>query len=148
MPSLIDGLDGWQEGISYCSHHHGGRSPGGRTGSGSNMRFYPGSRDRGFLPYNFIRPKPLWGMENQFSELCLAGIISWERLKRCFNIPFIPIVILGIPVRCLLPYCAGFTNEPIFKPDKDHLHHRLMAMGMSHRRSVFTIYLISAFLVG
>lgn len=31
-------------------------------------------------------------------------------------------------------------------PDKSHLHHRLMAMGCSHRRSVLIIYGISGFL--
>ncbi|HAA10033.1 MAG TPA: undecaprenyl-phosphate alpha-N-acetylglucosaminyl 1-phosphate transferase, partial [Syntrophomonas sp.] len=41
-----------------------------------------------------------------------------------------------------------YKRAPIFMPDKDHLHHRLMALGMSHRRSVLIIYGISAFFGG
>jgi len=31
----------------------------------------------------------------------------------------------------------------LFRPDRDHIHHRLVALGMSHRRAVQTCYLLS-----
>ena len=38
-----------------------------------------------------------------------------------------------------------YTNgRPIFQPDKGHLHHRLLAMGMSQRQAVLFMYAISA----
>jgi UDP-GlcNAc:undecaprenyl-phosphate GlcNAc-1-phosphate transferase len=62
----------------------------------------------------------------------------------------IPIIILGIPIfDTFFAIIRRINNhKPIFLPDKNHLHHRLMAMGMSHRRSVFIIYGISAFFSG
>ena len=35
------------------------------------------------------------------------------------------------------------ANKPIFEADKAHLHHRLMAKGLSHRNTVLLIYAIS-----
>ena len=35
---------------------------------------------------------------------------------------------------------------PIFKPDKGHLHHRLLNLGFTQRQAVFLIYVISAVL--
>ena len=38
-----------------------------------------------------------------------------------------------------------YTNgQPIFKPDKGHLHHRLLAMGLTQKQTVLLMYLISA----
>lgn len=34
------------------------------------------------------------------------------------------------------------NKQPISAPDKSHIHHRLMAFGLSHRMSVLVIYLI------
>ncbi|NLB89214.1 MAG: undecaprenyl/decaprenyl-phosphate alpha-N-acetylglucosaminyl 1-phosphate transferase, partial [Syntrophomonadaceae bacterium] len=58
---------------------------------------------------------------------------------------FVPIVILGIPIfDTFFAIIRRINNKtPIFKPDKDHLHHRLLALGMSHKRCVLTIYGIS-----
>jgi len=60
---------------------------------------------------------------------------------------FVPIVILGIPIFDTFFAIIRRINKktPIFMPDKDHLHHRLMALGMSHRRTVWIIYGISGF---
>ena len=35
---------------------------------------------------------------------------------------------------------------PIFKPDKGHLHHRLLDMGFTQRQAVLLMYVISALL--
>jgi UDP-GlcNAc:undecaprenyl-phosphate GlcNAc-1-phosphate transferase len=57
-----------------------------------------------------------------------------------------PVVILGIPIfdTCFAVVRRVYNKNPIFLPDKDHLHHRLLALGMSHRGSVLVIYAISA----
>ena len=33
---------------------------------------------------------------------------------------------------------------PIFKPDKGHLHHRLLSVGFTQRQAVLLMYVISA----
>ena len=35
------------------------------------------------------------------------------------------------------------ARQPIFKPDKGHLHHRLLSTGMSQKQAVITIYAIN-----
>jgi UDP-GlcNAc:undecaprenyl-phosphate GlcNAc-1-phosphate transferase len=54
----------------------------------------------------------------------------------------IPVVILGIPlldtVFAIVRRFHG--HKPIFQPDKEHLHHRLMQMGLSHCQTVLCIY--------
>jgi UDP-GlcNAc:undecaprenyl-phosphate GlcNAc-1-phosphate transferase len=32
---------------------------------------------------------------------------------------------------------------PIMQPDKEHLHHRLMEMGLNHRQAVLCIYCVN-----
>ncbi|MBQ6617849.1 MAG: undecaprenyl/decaprenyl-phosphate alpha-N-acetylglucosaminyl 1-phosphate transferase, partial [Phascolarctobacterium sp.] len=38
------------------------------------------------------------------------------------------------------------NGRPIFQPDKGHLHHRLLATGMSHKETVLFMYGITAVL--
>ena len=58
---------------------------------------------------------------------------------------FIPILALGIPIFDTLFAILRrmMANKPIFEADKAHLHHRLMARGLSHRNTVLLIYAIS-----
>lgn len=103
----------------------------------------------GFLPYNFYPARVFMGDSGSnflgFILGCLA-IMGTAKSAALISL-FIPIVILGIPIfDTFFAIIRRINNRvPIFSPDKDHLHHRLMAMGMSHRRSVVMIYGISAF---
>ena len=48
-----------------------------------------------------------------------------------------------------LPYVSKIVNVdgvPIFKPDKGHLHHRLLDLGFSQKQAVLLMYVISALL--
>jgi UDP-N-acetylmuramyl pentapeptide phosphotransferase/UDP-N-acetylglucosamine-1-phosphate transferase len=38
------------------------------------------------------------------------------------------------------------NGKPIMEADRGHLHHRLLALGLSQRQVVFTLYAVSAFL--
>ena len=105
----------------------------------------------GFLPYNFHPARTFMGDGGSnflgFVLACLA-IMGTAKSAALISL-FVPIVILGIPI--FIPFAIIrriYKRAPIFMPDKDHLHHRLMALGMSHRRSVLIIYGISAFFGG
>lgn len=37
------------------------------------------------------------------------------------------------------------TNKPVFKPDSNHLHHKLLRAGLSHRNVMISIVLLSVF---
>ena len=55
---------------------------------------------------------------------------------------FVPILILGIPILdTLFAIIRRFLkHQPIYLPDKSHLHHQLLSMGLSHRNTVLAIY--------
>lgn len=148
--NLIDGLDGLAGGVSAIAAVTMGIVAlfKGQVGV-SLVSFALVSAILGFMPYNFHPAKTFMGDSGSnllgFILGCLA-ILGTTKSAALISL-FIPIVILGIPIfDTFFAIVRRINNKaPIFKPDKDHLHHRLMALGMSHLRSVFTIYLISGF---
>ena len=103
----------------------------------------------GFLPYNMYPARTFMGdCGSNFLGFVLACLAIMGTAKSAAVISlFVPIVILGIPIFDTFFAIIRRINKkaPIFMPDKDHLHHRLMALGMSHRRTVWIIYGISGF---
>ena len=63
--------------------------------------------------------------------------------------PLLPLLILGFPVLDTLAVMAQRFAErrPLFSPDKNHFHHRLMGLGFHHSESVFAIYVLQSLLV-
>lgn len=59
-----------------------------------------------------------------------------------------PAVILGIPLfDTFFAILRRYKNgHRIFHADRDHLHHRLLVIGLSHRGAVLVVYVISAVL--
>lgn len=104
----------------------------------------------GFLRYNFHPAKIFLGdTGSMFLGYALAVLAVMGLTKSAAAISvFIPIVILGIPLLDTFFAIVRRHNKqmPIFKPDKEHLHHCLMAMGLSHRQTVLAIYALSAVL--
>jgi UDP-GlcNAc:undecaprenyl-phosphate GlcNAc-1-phosphate transferase len=61
---------------------------------------------------------------------------------------FVPIVALGLPIMdTAFAIIRRYLNGvPIFRPDKGHLHHRLLAMGLTQKQAVLSMYVISGLL--
>jgi UDP-GlcNAc:undecaprenyl-phosphate GlcNAc-1-phosphate transferase len=57
----------------------------------------------------------------------------------------VPIVALGVPIFDVLLAMVRriLERRSIFSPDRGHLHHRLLDMGLTHRRAVLIIYGVS-----
>ncbi len=151
--NLIDGLDGLAGGVSaIAAIAMGVVALMEGQAVVAMIAFILAAGIVGFLPYNFYPAKTFMGDGgSNFLGFVLACIAILGTVKSTALISlFIPIVILGIPIFDTFFAILRRIHKqaPIFKPDKDHLHHRLMIMGMSHRQSVFTIYLISAFFSG
>lgn len=55
--------------------------------------------------------------------------------------PLIPFLILGLPIADTMRVMAGrmLQRKSPFSPDKTHVHHRFLDLGLSHRRSVLII---------
>ncbi|WML46115.1 MraY family glycosyltransferase [Neobacillus sp. PS3-40] len=98
----------------------------------------------GFLFYNFHPAKIFMGdtgalfIGYSISILSLLGLYKSVTL---FSF-LVPIIILGVPVfDTTFAIIRRIVNKkPISKPDKSHLHHRLLALGLSHRNTVLAIY--------
>lgn len=104
----------------------------------------------GFLRYNFNPAKIFMGdTGSMFLGFILAGISVIGAVKSAATIALIvPILALGVPIMdtafaIVRRYRGGV---PIFKPDKGHLHHRLLDLGFTQRQAVLLMYVISALL--
>jgi len=101
----------------------------------------------GFLHYNFNPAKIFMGdTGSMFLGYMLAAVSVIGTVKSAATIALVvPIVALGLPIMdTAFAIIRRYTNgQPIFKPDKGHLHHRLLAMGMSQKQAVLLMYMIS-----
>ena len=104
----------------------------------------------GFLYYNFNPARIFMGdTGSMFLGFMLAGISVIGAVKSAATIALIvPILALGLPIldttfAIVRRYRGGV---PIFKPDKGHLHHRLLDLGFTQRQAVLLMYVISALL--
>lgn len=101
----------------------------------------------GFLQHNFNPAKIFMGdTGSMFLGYMLAAISILGAVKSAATIALIvPIVALGLPIldtafAIIRRYMSG---KPIFKPDKGHLHHRLLEMGLTQKQAVLLMYVIS-----
>lgn len=104
----------------------------------------------GFLYYNFNPARIFMGdTGSMFLGFILSGVSVIGAVKSAATIALIvPVLALGLPIldttfAIVRRYRGGV---PIFKPDKGHLHHRLLALGFSQRQAVLLMYVISALL--
>ena len=94
----------------------------------------------GFIRYNFNPASIFMGDTGSMFIGYMLAAISIALL--------VPAVALGLPIMdTAFAIVRRYTNgRPIFQPDKGHLHHRLLAMGLSQRQAVLLMYVISAVL--
>ena len=101
----------------------------------------------GFLYFNFSPAKIFMGdTGSMFLGYMLAAVSLVGTVKSAATIALIvPMVALGLPI--LDTACAiirRFNNgQPIFKPDRGHLHHRLLDMGLTQKQVVLILYLVT-----
>jgi UDP-GlcNAc:undecaprenyl-phosphate GlcNAc-1-phosphate transferase len=63
---------------------------------------------------------------------------------------FIPVLVLAVPLTdvALAIVRRLRRRRPVTRPDKEHIHHRLLEIGHTHRQAVLLMYLWSALLGG
>jgi UDP-GlcNAc:undecaprenyl-phosphate GlcNAc-1-phosphate transferase len=101
-----------------------------------------------FLFYNFHPAKIFMGDSGSLFLGFMMAVLSLLGFKQAaFASLIVPILILGVPLSdtafAILRRVAN--KRPISAPDKQHLHHCLLNMGLSHRGTVLVIYGISLF---
>ncbi len=143
--NLIDGLDGLAAGISIVA------SITLFSVAMQEIRLIPavlaitlaGSLS-GFLKYNFHPAEIFMGDSgSMFTGYILAAISVTGALKSAAAVTIVvPILALGIPIfdTVFAIIRRLYHNKPIGKADRGHIHHRLMALGWSHRQAVIIVY--------
>ncbi len=116
----------------------------------------------GFLPWNFHPAKIFMG---DSGALLLGMLLSIATIDGVGRNPFepsggdiaaiagvlvVPLLVLFIPFLDVVLAIARRTwrGQGIGHADKEHIHHRLMDIGHSHRRAVLLMYLWSALISG
>jgi len=113
-----------------------------------------------FLRFNFNPAKIFMGDSGSltigflFAVLAIE-LVEWEAqdLPKTINEISKPILAMCILVYPLIDTIRVFTLRAIkgvspFTADRNHIHHRLMDLGMSHKQTVITIYLFNLLIVG
>ena len=151
--NLIDGLDGLAAGVSsiaalslaYVANAHG------QTDVMILLMILAGSI-LGFLPYNFNPAEIFMGDTGSLLVGFILATISIEGvIKTATTIAVaIPVLAMGVPIfDTAFAIIRRLVNKkPIMEADKGHLHHRLLAQGLSQKQTVLILYVISAILGG
>ena len=104
----------------------------------------------GFMPYNMNPAKMFMGDTGAtFLGFILATMSIQGLFKFYALISFaVPFLILGLPI-----FDTAFAmirriahGQSPMKPDRGHVHHRLIDMGLNQKQAVATLYVISAIL--
>lgn len=105
----------------------------------------------GFLPFNFTPAKTFIGdTGSNFLGFSLATI-SILGVAKTYTAAVIvlPLIVLGLPIfdtvwAIIRRLIKGKSLKAVFKADKGHLHHKLVAKGFSQKQAVLILYGISA----
>ncbi len=104
----------------------------------------------GFLRYNFNPASIFMGDGGSyFIGYAIAALAILGSLKSQVGATLlIPLLALGVPIfdTILSPLRRFLKGRRMFQPDKDHIHHRLLEMGLSTRNAVLIIYAATAVL--
>ena len=151
--NLIDGLDGLAGGTSFIAALTLAAVTWQMGGLGmevAGLALILAAATLGFLKYNFYPAKIFLGdTGSMFLGYALSTLAVMGVAKAATAISVIvPMVILGIPLLdVLFAILRRYqSHRPIFQPDKEHLHHRMMALGFSHKQTVLAIYAVNLLL--
>ncbi|MBL7574468.1 UDP-GlcNAc:undecaprenyl-phosphate GlcNAc-1-phosphate transferase [Peptoniphilus asaccharolyticus DSM 20463] len=146
--NLIDGMDGLAAGVSLiCSISL--MVIANKFGYG-NMAIIAAllvGACAGFLPYNFNPAKIFMGDTGALFLGFMLSYISVEGIMKsaaALTI-IVPVLILGVPVfdTTFAMIRRKLSGKKIMQADKGHLHHRLLALGLTQKQTVLTLYVIS-----
>ena len=105
----------------------------------------------GFLPFNFAPAKTFIGDTGSNFLGFMLSVISILGIAKTYTIAVIvlPVIVLGLPIfdvffAIIRRIIKGKSLKAVFKADKGHLHHKLVAKGFSQKQAVLILYGISA----
>jgi UDP-GlcNAc:undecaprenyl-phosphate GlcNAc-1-phosphate transferase len=103
----------------------------------------------GFLRYNFYPAKIFMGdCGSQFLGMAISVIAIIGTGRHISNLLVtlaIPVLILSVPIfdTTFVTLVRRFRGQPISRGGKDHTSHRLVLLGLSERKTVLLLYVLS-----
>ena len=144
--NLIDGVDGLAGGIclmpmallAYVGHQSGSFELLASGMAGALLAF---------LWFNFPPARIYLGDGGAYFlgfQIGLLAILSSHK-GTVFAALVAPLFVLALPIldMTLAIVRRGLRGLPIFRPDRKHIHHHLLAMGLSRRRAVLSLYAVT-----
>ena len=101
----------------------------------------------GFLPFNFSPAKIFLGDAGALLTGFSLSLLALEGYAKATVLTFVvPILALAVPLidTGLSIVRRALSGRPIFDPDKQHIHHRMLASSGTHRDAVLSIYFLTA----
>ncbi|MCB9659026.1 MAG: undecaprenyl/decaprenyl-phosphate alpha-N-acetylglucosaminyl 1-phosphate transferase [Polyangiales bacterium] len=103
----------------------------------------------GFLVFNFNPASIFMGDSgSMFLGFVLAATSLLGALVKNTTVVAIavPVMVLGLPIAdtAIAMLRRALTQRPIMTADRGHIHHRLLDLGLTHRRAVLTLYGVCA----
>jgi UDP-GlcNAc:undecaprenyl-phosphate GlcNAc-1-phosphate transferase len=101
----------------------------------------------GFLPFNFSPARIFLGDAGALLTGYSLSLLALEGYAKATLLTFVvPILALAVPLidTGLSIVRRALSGRPIFDPDKQHIHHRMLATSGTHRDAVLSIYFLTA----
>ena len=105
----------------------------------------------GFLPYNFSPAKTFIGDTGSNFLGFMLAVVSILGVAKTYTAAVIvlPVIVLGLPIFDVIfaivrRLAKGKSIKAVFKPDKGHLHHKLVEKGFTQKQAVLILYGLSA----
>lgn len=103
----------------------------------------------GFLRFNFNPATIFLGDSGSLFigfMLSVLGLAGSQKAPTMIAVA-IPVVCFGLPILdvAIAVVRRFLSGKPLFEGDSEHIHHRLLNRGFSHRHAVLILYAVSAF---
>ena len=148
--NLIDGLDGLASGVVLIASATLWWV--GRTHQDFYVMFIATlliGATLGFLRYNFPPARVFMGdTGSHFLGLALAAVTLLENRKGTATVTLLfPLVAMGVPIAdSVLAFARRlFGGRHVFRADSEHIHHRLLRLGLSPRSVLLVLWYVCAY---
>lgn len=148
--NLIDGLDGLAAGSALFSMVTiFSLAVSASTGLATATMILAGSVV-GFLIFNFNPASIFLGDSGSlFIGFMLSGcaLAESQRQHSALDAVFVPLVAFALPLTDVVVSVARrfLSGHSLFGADREHIHHKLLALGLTQRQVVWVLYSFSAF---
>ncbi len=148
--NLLDNMDGLAGGVSViaCAFLAVTLLLNGQAAE-AVLPIMLGSTVLGFLFFNFQPASIFMGDSgSMFLGFMLSGMALLSDTGRFSNLTSVlltPVLILMIPIfdTCIVTFTRKLSGRPISQGGRDHTSHRLVALGVTERRAVVSLYVFA-----